>query len=63
MYVWFASLLKSGQHVVKAVRISSPKYLFLSVARWFDFTNFITENKHSQKYGVLNTEMSHTLVF
>jgi len=27
------------------------------------FTNFITENKNSQQYVVLNTEMSRTLVF
>jgi len=36
---------------------------FVRVARWFDFTNFITENKNSQQYVVLNTEISGALVF
>jgi len=33
------------------------------IARWFDFTNFITEKIHSQQYVMLYTEMSYTLVF
>jgi len=30
---------------VKALQINSPKCSFFKVARWFDFTNFITEQK------------------
>ena len=45
---------KSGQYV-KDVRIISPKCSFFTVARWFEFTNFITEKQNSQKYVVLCT--------
>ena len=43
------------------MRINSPKYSFVRNARCFDFTNFITENKDSQQYVVINTEISRTL--
>jgi len=42
--------------------ILQSKWPFVRVARCFDFTNFITENKNSQ-YVVLNTEVSRTVVF
>ena len=51
----------SGQYV-KDVQINSPKCSFFRVARWFDFTNFITEKQNPQQYVVLSTEMSCTLV-
>jgi len=31
---------------VKAVQINSPKCSFFKIARWYDFTNFITEKKN-----------------
>ena len=43
VFVWFSSPRKPGQYVVKTVQINSPKCSFFRVARWFDFTNFITE--------------------
>ena len=43
------------------MRINSPKYSFVRNARCFDLTNFITENKDSQQYVVINTEISRTL--
>ena len=45
------------------MRINSPKCSFVRVARWFDFTNFVSEKKNSQLYVVLYTEMSNTLEF
>jgi len=46
VFVWFSSPRKSGNYAVKAVRINSPKSSFFRVARWYDFTNFITEKKN-----------------
>jgi len=63
VFVGFSSARKPGQYVVQAVRINSPKCSFFRVARWFDFTSFITGKKISQEYVVLYTEMSYTLVF
>ena len=57
----FASLRKSGRYIV--VRIKSSNCSFVRVARCFDFTNVSAEDKHSQQYVTLNTEMSRTLVF
>ena len=48
---------------VKAVQINSITCSFVRLARYFDFTNFITENKDSLKYVVLKTERSGALVF
>ena len=46
-----------------AVRINSPKCLFCRITRWFDFPNFITDEKSPQQHVVLYTGMSYTLVF
>ena len=45
MLIKSCSPRKSGQYVVKAAQINSPKLSFFKVGRWFDFTNFITEKK------------------
>jgi len=44
--ILFSSPWKSAQYVVKAVQINSLKCSCFRVARWFDFTNFITEKKN-----------------
>jgi len=45
------------------MRINSAKCSFVGVARCFDFSNFIPENKKSQQYVLLNVDMRRTLVF
>ena len=45
------------------MQINSLKCSFVRLARYFDFTNFITENKDSQQYVVLETERSRALVY
>jgi len=63
-FVWFANLWKSGWYISwQLCELNSPKCVFVKVAWYFDFTNFITENKYSQQYVVLNTELNRTLVF
>ena len=61
--ILLASFQKSGQYDVKAVRINSLKCLFVGLAKYFDFTNVITENKDSHQSVVLKTESSPSLVF
>jgi len=51
-------MVRKIRHLVIAVRNNSPKCSFFRVARWFDFTKFITEKKNSQQYVVIYTEIS-----
>ena len=45
------------------MRINSPKCSFFRVARWFDFTNFITEKKISlQQYVVLKNSQQYVVL-
>jgi len=45
---------------VKAVQINSPKCSFFKVARWFDFTNFITEKKIAAIYCTIRRNGLYT---
>jgi len=47
----------TGQCVVKAVQIHSPKCSFFRVARWFDITNFIIEKKITKICAVHRNEL------
>ena len=45
------------------MQINSLKCSFVRLARYFDFTNFITEKKYSPQYVVLKTERRRALVY
>ena len=49
--------------LLKLCELTFSKCSFVRVARWFDFTHFITENGNSQQHIVLYAEISRTPVF